>query len=229
MTDLTQQTPTAAAGATSDELAAHRHGRVPRQLRERQLLDLAAELFAERGYAGTSMDALAERAGVTKPVIYNVFGSKAGLFAACTSELGERLFETVSSAVAGRAEIDELLRSGSLAFFSFIRENAGLWVAAYGTGDATQNATEQVAAELREIRERQNALVQTVIETAAERAGVALEPWQLEATTHGLNGMYEGLASWAIETPDVPVADLADWLVAIALPGLQSLGGQTTE
>ena len=204
--------------------------RLPRRERERQLLDLAAELFSERGYAGTSMDALAGRAGVTKPVIYNLFGSKAGLFAACTSELGDRLFETVSAAVAaGGAEVGELLRSGSLAFFSFIRENAGLWIAAYGTGDATQNASEQVAAELQEIRGRQNALVQTVIEAAAERIGVTLEPWQLEATTRGLNGMYEGLAIWAIENPDVPVADLADWLVAVVLPGLQTLGGPAAE
>ena len=90
--------------------------RLPRRERERQLLDLAAELFSERGYAGTSMDALAERAGVTKPVIYNLFGSKAGLFAACTSELGERLFETVAGAVSGIDDIDELVRAGSLAF-----------------------------------------------------------------------------------------------------------------
>ena len=217
MTDLTQQPPSAPGG------------RLPRRERERQLLDLAGELFSERGYAGTSMDALADRAGVTKPVIYNLFGSKAGLFAACTSELGERLFETVAAAVVGIDDTEELIRAGSLAFFAFIRENAGLWIAAYGTGDATQNASEQVAAELQEIRGRQNALVQTVIEAAAERIGVTLEPWQLEATTRGLNGMYEGLAIWAIENPDVPVADLADWLVAVVLPGLQTLGGPAAE
>jgi len=52
------------------------HGRVPRELRERQLLELAEELFGERGYAGASMDELARRAGVTKPVVYELFGSK---------------------------------------------------------------------------------------------------------------------------------------------------------
>ncbi len=226
MSDITQPTPAPDPGS-SDEFAAHPHGRVPRALRERQLLDLASEMFSERGYAGTSMDALAERAGVTKPVIYNLFGSKAGLFAACTSELGERLFETVAGAVTGIDDIDELVRAGSLAFFQFIRENAGLWVALSGTGDATKGATEQVTAELQEIRGRQNALVQTVIEAAAERIGAELEPWQLEATTRGLNGMYEGLATWAIENPDVPVALLGEWVVAVVLPGLRSMGGQT--
>jgi len=210
--DVTQQPPTPPGT------------RLPRRERERQLLDLATELFSERGYAGTSMDALAERAGVTKPVVYNLFGSKAGLFAACTSELGERLFETVATAVAGIDDTEELVRAGSLAFFAFIRENAGLWTAAYGTGDATRGSSDQVAAELEQIRDRQNALVQTVIESAAERLGAKLEPWQLEATTRGLNGMYEGLATWAIENPDVPVARLGEWVVAVVLPGLRSLG-----
>ena len=215
MTDLTQQPPSAPGG------------RLPRRERERQLLDLAGELFSERGYAGTSMDALAERAGVTKPVIYNHFGSKAGLFAACTSELGERLFETVATATADTSDVEDLLRSGSVAFFTFIRENAGLWIAAYGTVEAATTASEQVATELARISSQQNVLVQTLIEAAATRIGAELEPWQLEATTRGLNGMYEGLATWAIENPDVPVADLADWIVVLVLPGLQGLGAET--
>src|ERR687893_311822 len=49
-----------------------RHGRVPREVRERQLVELGEELFAERGFAKTSMDELARRAGVTKPVIYEL-------------------------------------------------------------------------------------------------------------------------------------------------------------
>ena len=68
-----------------------KHGRVPRPVRERQLLELAEELFAERGYAGASMDELARRAGVTKPVVYELFGSKDGLFGACVDRSIERL------------------------------------------------------------------------------------------------------------------------------------------
>jgi len=63
-----------APAATSVEDYAH--GRVPRAVRERQLLELAEELFAERGYGGASMEELARRAGVTKPVVYELFGSK---------------------------------------------------------------------------------------------------------------------------------------------------------
>src|SRR3954462_14623649 len=68
-----------------------RHGRVPRAVRERQLVELGEELFAERGFAKASMDELARRAGVTKPVIYELFGSKEGLFRACLEGLALRL------------------------------------------------------------------------------------------------------------------------------------------
>jgi AcrR family transcriptional regulator len=56
---------------------------VRRQSRERNrkaLLAAAAALFAERGYGGTSLDAVAQRAGVTTGAIYSIFGSKVGLF-----------------------------------------------------------------------------------------------------------------------------------------------------
>ena len=89
-----------AAGQIQD----FKHGRVPRAVRERQLLGLAEALFAERGYGGASMDELARRAGVTKPVIYGYFGSKDGVFRACVDRAVERLAASIAAAV--RAETD---------------------------------------------------------------------------------------------------------------------------
>ena len=74
------------------------HGRVPRALRERQLVELGEELFAERGFAKASMDELARRAGVTKPVVYELFGSKEGLFTACLEGLALRLATEIADA-----------------------------------------------------------------------------------------------------------------------------------
>ena len=62
--------PAVSGGCSPDR--GFEHGRVPRAVRGRQLLELAAELFAERGYGGASMDELARRAGVTKPVVYEL-------------------------------------------------------------------------------------------------------------------------------------------------------------
>src|SRR3954451_4582020 len=80
------------------------HGRVPRAVRARQLVELAEELFAERGYAGASMDELCRRAGVTKPIVYDLFESKEGLFRACLARAVDRMADSIAAAV--RAETD---------------------------------------------------------------------------------------------------------------------------
>uniref|UniRef100_UPI00037A42DC TetR/AcrR family transcriptional regulator n=1 Tax=Solimonas variicoloris TaxID=254408 RepID=UPI00037A42DC len=58
----------------------HRHGRVPRAFREEQLLDVAQALFAKQGYQGTSIEDIAAAAGVTRPMVYNYFESKDGIY-----------------------------------------------------------------------------------------------------------------------------------------------------
>src|SRR2546423_13311000 len=65
--------------------------RVPRELREREMLEVAECVFSERGYHSASMGEIAEECGVTKPMLYAYFGSKEGLFAACGIPAGERL------------------------------------------------------------------------------------------------------------------------------------------
>src|ERR687884_1552239 len=102
-----------------------RHGRVPREVRQRQLVELGEQLFAERGFARASMDELARRAGVTKPVIYELFGSKEGLFEACLEGLAMRLAEQIAEAARGTdrhgkaPDAEARLRAGGPAFLRF--------------------------------------------------------------------------------------------------------------
>jgi AcrR family transcriptional regulator len=212
-------------------VAQYRHGRVPRAVRERQILGLAGELFAERGYAAASMDELATRAGVSKPVIYKLFGSKRELFVACTEELGRELTEIVVTAVEGSDGIEELLRAGGEAFFRFIRDNRALWSVAYGTatiappeGEPGEGAAPAgVGGKIAELRARQNALVRAVIVAASAELGLELDDFQSEAMARSLNGIFEGLAVWAIERPEIPAEDLAGWVVEMTIPGLDAL------
>ena len=212
----------------SKAVARYRHGRVPRAVRERQLLELAGELFAERGYGAASMDELAARAGVSKPVIYKLFGSKRELFVACTEELGRELTEIVATAVEGSEGVEELLRSGGEAFFGFIRDNRALWSVAYGTALVPPISGEDespggVGGKLAELRARQNELVRAVIVAATAELGLELDDFSSEAMARGLNGIYEGLAVWAIERPEIPAEDLAGWVVEMTMPGLEAL------
>lgn len=220
MTSTTQASDRRAA--TDAELALHAHGRVPRELRRRQLLELATELFAERGYAAASMDELAGRAGVSKPVIYDAFGSKEGLLVAAIDELGLELAETVAAAVAGKTEPEDLLRAGSLAFFRFVGGRRGTWSMIFG---ATRTVAESTSAteKLVEIRDRQDGLVSAVLLASAHEHGDDPDPVELGAITRALNGAYEGMVEWWESHPDVEPEQLTEWLLALVLPGLRAM------
>ena len=92
--------------------------------RERQLIEVAEAVFAERGYTAASMDEVAERAGITKPVLYDHFGSKDGLLAAVILRAGAEMRAAVGRAVADAASPEDALERGLRAYFAFIDRHA---------------------------------------------------------------------------------------------------------
>lgn len=84
--------------------------RLPAAERKEQLLDRAAELFAERGYARTTTAELAKAAGVTEPIIYRHFSSKRGLFIALIERTGRQTLEQWEQDLAGAKDAAERLR-----------------------------------------------------------------------------------------------------------------------
>src|SRR5438067_11906047 len=83
--------------ATSDTRP--RSSRLPRHERRRQLLDAALEVFVSQGYHAAAMDDIAERAGVSKPVLYQHFPGKHELYSALLDESVGTLLETVGGAL----------------------------------------------------------------------------------------------------------------------------------
>lgn len=71
---------------------------VARADRERQLVQCGVEEFGRQGYAGASTGRIAQSAGVTKGMIYHLFGSKEGLSLACLEAIGPRLVDAVTAA-----------------------------------------------------------------------------------------------------------------------------------
>jgi AcrR family transcriptional regulator len=71
---------------------------VPRAERERQILAEAIDQFAEFGYAGTSIAAVASAAGISKPLVYQYFGSKDGLFLAALHHVAGPMLERLEVA-----------------------------------------------------------------------------------------------------------------------------------
>ena len=74
---------------------------VPRLDRENQILDAASVEFGTQGYAATSIVSIAAKAGISKPLIYNYFGSKEGLFIACVERAGSVLADEIERIARG--------------------------------------------------------------------------------------------------------------------------------
>ena len=91
--------------------------------RRQQLLDVGREVFAQRGYDGTSIEELAARADVSKPVVYEHFGGKEGLYTVVVDREMERLLDRFTSALAAGGSPRELLERAALVLFDYIEED----------------------------------------------------------------------------------------------------------
>ena len=107
--------------------------RVPRAQREEQMLRVAERLFAKRGYHSVAVDEIAAGAGVTKPMVYAYFGSKEGLFEACTARAADALIDRLAASAAEHTEPDDRMWHGLLTVFEWIEEHREAWGVLYGS------------------------------------------------------------------------------------------------
>ena len=91
--------------------------------RRRQLLDVATNVFAERGFSATIMDDIAFAGGITKPVLYQHFDSKRALYIAVLEDGGSRLIDSISIATRKSSTLREQVTLGFDAYFNFVRDD----------------------------------------------------------------------------------------------------------
>lgn len=91
--------------------------------RREQLLDVGRTLFAERGYDAASIEEVAARADVSKPVVYEHFGGKEGLYAVVVDREMQRLLAMVTGALSG-GNARQLLEQAALAFLDYIEQSS---------------------------------------------------------------------------------------------------------
>jgi AcrR family transcriptional regulator len=196
--------------------------RVPRAVREREMLEVAERVFAERGYHAASVDAIAEGTGITKPMVYAYFGSKEGLYLACMERARRRLFEAIDEAADADAPPDEQLWFGVLAFFTFVAEQRESWSVLFGEATGRDGP---FAAEATRLRGQLARLVAQLLGEAAAAEG--LDPPRVGVTdplAHALVGAAESLAGWWLhQRPDEPTERVALWLMNFAWTGFGDL------
>ncbi|MFF5921682.1 TetR/AcrR family transcriptional regulator [Streptomyces flavochromogenes] len=197
--------------------------RLPRAVRERQMVDAAVRCFARNGYQAASMDEIAESAGVSKPLVYLYLNSKEELFTAVIRREAQALLGVVAEAVVDRsAPPDERLWAGLMAFFTFAAEHPDSW-AVLSRQARTQG--EPFAGEAARMRDEITAFVSGLIGEAALEApgGAGITGRDVDALAQALVGSAESLASWANETPGVTAKEAAATLMNFAWSGLGNL------
>jgi AcrR family transcriptional regulator len=193
---------------------------MPRERREQQILEVAGAVFAGAGYHSASMDEIAERAGVSKPMLYAYFGSKEGLYLAYIRRAGGELLERLVSARAPDATPGALLRARITEFLAFVEEHGDGWKVLFGEVGSTRPFADSVAALRSQIADAIRAMIEA---GGASRSGY--ERPASDAIAHALVGAGESLANWWLDHPDVARDEVADWYFAVVQAVLAGPGG----
>lgn len=101
--------------------------RLPREERRAQVLSAAREVFVAQGYHTAAMDDIAERAGVSKPVLYQHFPGKLDLYVALLDEGIAVLLETLGAALEATTDNKQRVRGAVAAYFAFVDDPDGAY------------------------------------------------------------------------------------------------------
>ncbi|GGL73255.1 TetR family transcriptional regulator [Streptomyces fumigatiscleroticus] len=196
--------------------------RMPRAVREQQMLDAAVRTFGRRGYMAASMDEIAELAGVSKPLVYLYLNSKDDLFTACIRREAAALAEAVRAGVRPGLPADRQLWEGLRAFFTHTARNPDGWSVLHLQA---RTHGERFAAEVAAMRAEIVAFVTQLIAAAAREAhrDPDLPEREVAGVAEALVGAAESLAAWANATPGVTAKQAAATLMNFAWAGLGNL------
>ena len=124
----------AVAGAPDRRSTASGGRRLTADARRRQLFDVALSLFAQHGYAATTMDDIAEAAGVTKPLVYQHFESKRALYLELMDVFSRELVTDIVKATAEAPGPRQQVELGFAAYFELMLGNEEAFRLLYGRG-----------------------------------------------------------------------------------------------
>lgn len=188
--------------------------RLPAPARREQILDVSVQVFAHRGFHSTSMNDVADAAGVTKPVLYQHFDSKQDLYLALLDEAGARLRNAVRKAVANATSGKEQTELGFKAYFRWVAEDHDAFLLLFGSR-ASRDEESTIA-----IRR----ITAEAAQAIAPFIAADIEGEHQEMLAHGLVGLAEGVSRHLVEKgvtfdPEVLGQQMAD----LAWAGLRAV------
>src|SRR5437764_2818016 len=150
--------------------------RLPAARRRRQLMDVALTVFAANGFHRTSMEEVADAAGVTKPVLYQHFASKRELYLELLDDVGGQLMVEIAKAVAAAARPRQQVEAGFAAYFRFVANHQSAFNLLFGSG---ARRDEEFADAVRKVET-------TIAEAIAPLIEAGLEEDHRRMLAHGL-------------------------------------------
>ena len=189
--------------------------RLPAEQRRRQLLDVSLDVFAERGFHATSMDDVALAAGVTKPVLYQHFPNKRGLFTELLDDVGHQLLVELIAATSSASNGREQVERGFEAYFTFVGRRPAAFRLLFGA--SVRNDPDFAVVADRVVDEASNAISALIVIEGSDA--------QRDVLAHALVGIAEAVARYAL-TDGEPLHDseqLARWVSQMTWSGLRGV------
>ncbi len=184
--------------------------------RRKQLLAVAVGEFGVRGYHITTMNQLAEAAGVTKPVLYQHFPSKRDLYLAVLGDVGERLRKAIADATGRASSPHAQVESGFSAYFGFFANEPAAFQVLFG--DAARNDDEFAAVSHRVETE----LADTIAELMTIGTDADADADDRTLLAFGIVGLAEGSSRyWVARGLDIDPARLATRMADLVWYGLR--------
>jgi AcrR family transcriptional regulator len=200
------------------------HGSKSRRLsgteRRAQLIDVGRAVFAKRGYEATSMEEIADRAKVSKPIVYEHFGGKEGLYAVVVDREMDYVVRRIVEAIATGSP-RERVEQASLAFLTYVQDHPDGF--AVLSQDSPLTSTRgRLSSLLNDLAER----VGDLFASSFKEAGY--DPRASPIYAHALVGMVTFVGKWWTEVRKPSVEEVAKHIGALAWMGLRHLPKRPT-
>jgi len=194
-------------------------GRLTAAARRSQLIEIGLAVFAERGYEATSVEEIAARAKVSKPVLYDHFGGKEGLYAVVVDREVENIVQKVAESVdtgSPRARIE----NAALAYLTYVKEHPEGFAVLQRD---TPTASGEMPALMYDLADRVSAVF-----TEQFSAG-GYDAKNAPIYAHALVGMVAFVGQWWTDSQKPPpVETVANHIAALAWTGLRQLPKRPT-
>src|SRR6478609_14839 len=209
-------TDSSSTPSSNDKPRRARRTRMTGAERRQQLLEIGRTLFAAKGFEGTSVEEIAAKAGVSKPVVYEHFGGKEGLYAVVVDREIRTLLDGINVALRVETTSRGLLEAAALALLDYIEGSTDGFRILVRDSPAGQS-TGSFASLISDVATQVEHLL------AAEFKSRRLDPKTAPLYAQMLVGMVALTGQWWLDSPKFKKVDVAAHLVNLAWNGLSGL------